>query len=135
MATPKTQLTGSPVSKFLDQIPDETRRADCKAIAQLMEQATKAKGEMYGASIVGFGHRKYVYPNGKEMDWMVVGFSPRKQAIVLYGLGLGDEEALGKLGKHSHGKGCLYVKALADIHLPTLKKMIRASVTRASKDL
>ena len=87
---------------------------------------------MWGSSIAGFGNRKIKYAGGKEADWPLVGFSPRKQNLTLYiGLGDGgDPDLLAKLGKHSTGKGCLYIKHLSDIDLPTLRKLINASVKR-----
>jgi len=127
----KTQLTGTAVSKFFAKIKDESVRRDCEAIAKMMSAATKAEGEMWGPSIVGFGHRQLVYPNGREIDWMVIGFSPRKQNLTLYALCEDNDELLEQLGPHSRGKGCLYIKRLSDVHLPTLKKIISVSVKRA----
>jgi hypothetical protein len=117
MAAPKTRLTGTPVAKFFAQIEDEERRSDCQAIAKMMSEATGAEGEMWGPAIVGFGRRPLVYPNGKQIAWMVVGFSPRKQNLVLYILGEDDDALLEKLGPHSRGKGCLYLKRLSDVNL------------------
>jgi hypothetical protein len=133
MAEIKTKLTGAPVAKFIAAIKDARVRDDCKAIVKLMEGATKAKGRMWGSAIVGFGTRTIVYAGGREAEWMVMGFSPRKTELVLYGLGLSgpNEALLEKLGKHSRGKGCLYIKRLEDIHLPTLKKLVTASAKRA----
>src|SRR4051812_48038999 len=82
----KTKLNKASVEKFLKTIKDEEKRKDCFAISKMMEKATHAKPEMWGAAIVGFGRRKYTYANGKEGEWMVIGFSPRKQNIALYGL-------------------------------------------------
>ncbi len=90
---------------------------------------------MWGRAIVGFGSRRYRYPNGREMDWMIVGFSPRKQNITLYVLGTFPEQdaLLEKLGTHSRGKGCLYIKRLSDVHVPTLKKLVNASVRHVKR--
>ena len=132
MAEAKTKPTKQSVRDFISQLPDEQSRADCAAITKLMEDATKQKGVMWGTSIAGFGTRKIQYAGGKEADWPLVGFSPRKQNLTLY-IGLGDGAAadlLPKLGKHSTGKGCLYLKRLSDIDLPTLKQLINASVKR-----
>jgi hypothetical protein len=129
MAEMRTKKTGASVAAFLAKIPDAQVRKDCQTIAGIMETATKSKAEMWGSSIVGFGHRKMVYPNGRELDWMVIGFSPRKQNITLYLLGgLNNQEAfLAKLGAHACAKSCLYIKRLSDVHLPTLKKLVQAS--------
>ena len=100
-----------------------------------MEAATKSKGVMWGSSIAGFGIKKIKYAGGKEADWPLVGFSPRKQNLTLY-IGLGDSsepDLLSKLGKHSTGKGCLYIKRLSDVDLPTLEKLINSSVTRKKR--
>jgi len=136
MPEPKTRLTEAPVAKFLDSIKDEEARKDCKAIAAMMAKATKAPGRMWGSSIVGFGTRMQVYANGKEMEWMQIGFSPRKQNIALY-LMMGDlskqEAMLEKLGKCDHGKGCLYIKRLAEVNLPVLERLIQASVNSRVK--
>jgi hypothetical protein len=85
---------------------------------------------MWGDSIVGFGKYHYVYPSGREGDWMLISFSPRKQNITLYIMSGFEqyEELLSTLGKYTRGKSCLYIKRLSDIHLPTLKKLIQASV-------
>src|SRR2546425_6149623 len=97
-----------------------------------MEAATGSKPVMWGANIVGFGTRKIKYAGGREAEWPVIGFSPRKQNLALYVLSGEDSHAdlLAKLGKHSVGKGCLYVKRLSDVDMPTLKKLIGASVRR-----
>jgi hypothetical protein len=96
----------------------------------MMEAVTKAKPAMWGTSIVGFGSYHYVYDSGREADWMLTGFAPRKGNITLYIMAGFDryEELMARLGKHSTGKSCLYIKRLSDIHLPTLKKLIAASV-------
>jgi hypothetical protein len=132
MAEAKTKPTHQSVKDFIDSLPNAETRADCAAIAKMMEVATKSKGVMWGSSIAGFGTKKIKYAGGKEADWPLVGFSPRKQNLTLYiGLGdAGDPDLLSKLGKHSTGKGCLYIKRLADVDLPTLKKLINASVKR-----
>jgi hypothetical protein len=89
---------------------------------------------MWGSAIVGFGAKKVVYADGREVDWMAIGFSPRKGTLALYGLGIANQDALlKKLGKHDQGKGCLYVKQLSDIDVPTLKKMVAASLQGSGK--
>jgi uncharacterized protein YdhG (YjbR/CyaY superfamily) len=90
---------------------------------------------MWGSSIVGFGDYHYVYKSGREGDWFIIGFSPRKQNLTLYVMGGFPQHAelLTKLGKHKIGKGCLYINHLRDVHLPTLRKLIAESVKHARK--
>ena len=131
MAEPKTKPTNASVKEFLNQIPEKERRDDCFAIAKMMEEITGDKPKMWGPSIVGFGTYHYKYASGHEGDWPVTAFSPRKKDLTLYIMvGLADKnpELMEKLGKHSTGKSCLYIKRLSDIHVPTLKKLIKKSV-------
>ncbi|MFA6954650.1 MAG: DUF1801 domain-containing protein [Thermoanaerobaculia bacterium] len=135
MAELKTKLTNASVTKFLDSVADETRRRDCFTIVELMSKATRSEPKMWGTSIVGFGSRRLKYASGREIDWMIIGFSPRKQDLTLYltnGCPM-REELLAKLGKHKTGKGCLYLKTLDDVHLPTLKQLIADSVKSVTK--
>jgi hypothetical protein len=135
MADNKTKPTELSVAAFLDALTDETKRADAKALVRLMQRATGEKPKMWGPSIVGFGSHHYKYESGREGDMPLAGFSPRKAATVLYGLrGTGDSETLlGKLGKHTTGKGCIYIKKLADVDPTVLERMLTASVARARK--
>lgn len=138
----KTQVNKASVKKFLSTIKDVEKRKDCVIICEMMEKITKAKPEMWGASIVGFGRRKYTYANGKVAEWMVIGFAPRKQNIALYGLkvftmttsGLkenkGENDFLLKLGKYKEGGGCLYINKLSDINIKELEKVIKLAVKR-----
>jgi hypothetical protein len=130
MSELKTKQTDASVKEFLDQIADEERRADCFAVAKIMEEITGAKPKMWGPSIVGFGSYHYKYASGREGDWLVTGFSPRKKDLTLYiMMGFEKHRALmEKLDRHSVGKSCLYIKRLSDIHVPTLKKLIKESV-------
>ena len=130
VADNKTKPIKLSVPYFIEAIEDETRRLDAKALAKLMQEATGEKPQMWGPSIIGFGSYHYVYDSGREGDMPVVGFSPRKAALVLYGLHgfAGSEAALAKLGKHTTGKGCVYVKKLADVDQNVLQTMIRKSV-------
>ena len=132
MAEMKTRITGESVAKFLDGIKDAQVRADCKRIASIMQKATGAKPDMWGPSIVGFGRYTYQGSGGRSTEWMQIGFSPRKANITLYLLGgvEGHGALLEKLGKHSTGRSCLYVKRLDDLHMPTLEKLVNASVKR-----
>jgi hypothetical protein len=133
MAEPKTKVNKASVEDFFRGIKDTQVRKDCQTIANMMQKAAKAPPEMWGASIVGFGRHTQVYANGKEAEWMLIGFAPRKQNIALY-LMMGNlqeqESMLAKLGPHDHGKGCLYIKRLTDVHLPTLDKIVRAAVRK-----
>jgi len=130
MAELKTKETNVSVADFLNDIADEKIREDCKKIAGLMEEATGAKPKMWGASIVGFGSRALKYSTGRDVNWMEIGFSPRKANLTLYlNIGEGwDEELLSKIGKHKLGKGCLYFKRLSDIDEKVLEKLIKDSV-------
>jgi len=130
MAEMKTKPTNESVEKFLNKVSDEERRADCFAVAKIMEEITGEKPKMWGPSIVGFGSYHYKYASGREGDWPITGFSPRKKDLTLY-LMMGFEkykDLLEKLGKHSGGKSCLYINRLSDVHVPTLKKVIKVSV-------
>jgi hypothetical protein len=130
MAEPKTKLTSRPAEDFLAGIEDARVREDCAAIASMMERATGAKARMWGSNIVGFGTYTMRYANGREGTWTLTAFAPRKRNITLYLMsGFAEFDALlEKLGKHSRGKSCLYINRLADVHAPTLEKLIKASV-------
>jgi len=130
MADNKTKPTKLSVTAFIDALTDQTSRADAKALVKLMQSATGEKPKMWGPSIIGFGSYHYTYESGREGDAPLIGFSPRKAATVLYGAtGCGDSEALlAKLGKHSTGKGCLYIKKLADVDPKVLADMVVKSV-------
>ena len=137
-AEAKTKPTKEKVTDFLNRVADDKRREDCFAVAKMMEEITGSKPQMWGPSIVGFGTFQYKYASGHSGDWPLAAFSPRKQDLTIY-LSVDFEkkdELLSQLGKHKASKSCLYIKRLEDIHLPTLKKLIKASVkdakTRAS---
>jgi len=135
MAENKTKPTVMSVPAFLDAYPDEARRTDAKALAKLMQRVTGNQPAMWGPSIVGFDSYHYTYESGRKGDMLVVGFSPRKAANVLYGaIGFeGAEALLAKLGKHTTGKGCLYIKRLADVDIRVLETLVEKAVeaTRA----
>ena len=124
----KTQKNDTGVEKFLAAITDEQRHTDCLSVLELMKELTGEPAVMWGKAIVGFGSFHY---RGKtsEGDWFHVGFSPRKQNLVLYlHCELEKQTALlEKLGKHKIGKSCLYLNQLENVHLPTLKKLIKKS--------
>ena len=133
----KTQETEANVDEFLSEIADEKVRDDSRKICEMMAKATGAKPKMWGAAIVGFGSRHLKYASGRELDWMEIGFSPRKANLTFY-LNLGDgwdADLLVNLGKHKLGKGCLYVKRLSDVDEEILEKLIEKSVenTRSVK--
>ena len=126
MAELKTQKTELSVYVFIKKIPEEQKRKDAAVIRDLMEKATKSKGKMWGSAIIGFGDRRLVYESGRELDWFVMGFSPRKQNLTLYIGGIVEKQQalLKKLGKHKTGKGCLYINKLEEIDLAVLKEII-----------
>jgi hypothetical protein len=130
MAEVKTRPTDKSVPAFLMQVDDPVKRADCFALCTLMEEVTQAKATMWGEAIVGFGTYTQVYKNGSTMDWLMMGFSPRKQNISLYVLGCSGErrdEILSRLGKHKSAKACIYIKTLADIDTAVLRELCIAS--------
>lgn len=127
----KTKVNTASVAAFVAKVKDPDERADCNTIIEIMEAATKSKGKMWGAAIVGFGEKEVLYAGGKTAQWLQIGFSPRKGKLALYGLRISlHADLLAKLGKHDTGKGCLYIKSLEDVHLPTLKKLVKASVKK-----
>jgi hypothetical protein len=133
MAEIKTRPNQLSVAAFVDAIGDETKRADAKVLVKLMARATGDKAKMWGPSIVGFGSYHYKYTSGREGESLLIGFSPRKAAMVLYGLlGSGSDALLAKLGKHSTGKGCLYIKKLADVDRTALEGLITKGAGKLS---
>jgi len=121
----KTKPTATSVADFIAAIPEQQRRADAEVLIGLMRSATGEEPKMWGPSIVGFGSHHYVYESGREGDMPLVGFSPRKAATVVYGLRLGgSEELLTRLGKFTTGKGCLYIKRLADVDVQVLTELV-----------
>jgi hypothetical protein len=127
----KTQLTGASVARFIDAIKDPGQREDAKALLHLMSRATNATPKMWGGSIVGFGTYQYKYDSGREGEWCVTGFSPRKGMTTVYILpGLHLHEArLKQLGKITTGKSCIYIKRVSDIDLPILEAMVRQATS------
>jgi hypothetical protein len=134
MSELKTRETRASVRTFLDAIPNEERRKDCHTIARLMSKVTGAPPKMWGPGIVGFGSYRYRYPGGREADWMMTGFSPRKQHLALYIMtGFTPHVSeLERLGKYTTSKSCLYIKRLADVDLETLERILRDSVAQIS---
>lgn len=132
----KTKETEASVEDFLSGVTDETARADSRKVSAMMEKATGAKPKMWGAGIVGFGSRHLKYESGRELDWMEIGFAPRKQNLTLYlNIGEGENaELLAKLGKHKTGKGCLHFKRLSDIDKKVLEEIINKSVENTRRN-
>jgi hypothetical protein len=133
MAKIKTTVNETSVENFLNKVEDEQKRNDCFEIVKIMKQVTKEEPKMWGSAIIGFGLYHYKYESGREGDMMQIGFSPRKQNITLY-IGLGDNlenPLLKKLGKYTTGKGCLYIKKLADVDRKVLQELIAESFKRA----
>lgn len=131
----KTKENEASVEDFFNTVADENVRADCRKISAMMEKATGAKPKMWGAAIIGFGNRHIKSASGREVDWLEVGFSPRKANLSLYlnTDGGWDENLLSKLGKHKVGMGCLYVKRLSDVDEKVLNKLIEKSVANIGK--
>ena len=135
MAEPKTKETKESVTAFLKKIPDKTRRDDCLAVVDIMREATGEEPRMWGSSIVGFGRYRYKYASGREAEWMVTGFSPRKGDLTLY-LMLGFERfpaLMKRLGKFKTGKACLYIKRLVDVDEDVLKELVKTSVDKMAE--
>ena len=132
MSELKTKVNSASVKDFLNSIENEQIRKDCFEISKMMESVTKAKPKMWGASIVGFGSYHYIGKSGREGDWMLTGFSPRKQNLTLYLMGGFDSEKklLEKLGKYKTSVGCLYIKKLDDVDKKVLKELVIASVKK-----
>lgn len=126
MAELKTKKTELSVDAFIKKIPEEQKRKDATIIRNMMEKATKAKAKMWGSAIIGFGDYRLKYESGRELDWFVMGFSPRKQNFAFYISGAVEKQPtlLKKLGKYKTGKGCLYITKLEDIELDILNEII-----------
>lgn len=135
MSDLKTRPTGQDVEEFLSQIDDPKRQQDCRVVAAMMREVTGAEPRMWGESIVGFGSYHYRYASGREGDWMLTGFSPRKQSLTLY-LSYGFEQhadLLQRLGKPRLGKACLYLKRLDGVDQAALRELIRRSVDEVAR--
>jgi hypothetical protein len=126
----KTKATDVSVDEFLHQVEDEKKREDSYKLIELMREVTGEEPKMWGPTMVGFGKYHYKYASGHEGDAFLAGFSPRKAAMTLYILAgyEGEEALLGKLGKYTTGKSCLYVKRLSDIDQDVLREMVTKSV-------
>ena len=136
MAEPKTKPNAASVDAFLEAIPDDQVRKDCAVLVDIMQKAAKAPPKMWGAGIVGFGTYRHQYAGGREADNMLIAFAPRKANITLY-INAGFEEydeLMSRFGKHGgSSKSCVHIKRLADVHLPTLRKVLALSVKQTRK--
>lgn len=132
MAELKTKKTELSVDAFLNTVADEQKRKDAFALLALMEKATKSKAKMWGGAIIGFGEQVLKYESGRELDWFIMGFSPRKQNFALYisNAVSKNEVLLKKLGKHKTGKGCLYINKLEEVDLSVLKEIIKNGLVK-----
>ena len=135
LAEIKTKPTAASVEDFINTVKDEQKRKDSFVILEMMKKASCEEPKMWGGSIIGFGDKRYKSPaTGREVDWLRIGFSPRKANLSLY-ISVGIKEhaaALEKLGKHKTGVGCLYINKLEDIDIKVLKGMIEASLKAGS---
>jgi hypothetical protein len=129
MAELKTQPSDRDVTEFVQSIADERKRQDCFALVALMRDVTGHAPQMWGENMVGFGRYRYTYASGRTGEWFLTGFSPRKQNLTLYIMAGFDQydELMQRLGKHTTGKSCLYIKRLADVDLGVLRELIRLS--------
>lgn len=130
MAENKTQPTDADVDAFIDAVENDRRREDSRALLDLMRDVTGEEPVMWGPSIVGFGQYHYRYESGREGDWFLAGFSPRKSNLVVYVMSgfPRHAELMEKLGKHRTGSSCLYVNKLDDVDLDVLRELVRRSV-------
>jgi hypothetical protein len=136
MAELKTKKTEQSVDSFLNGVADGKKRQDSLTILDVMKDATGAEPKMWGDSIIGFGDYHYKYATGRENDWFLAGFSPRKQNITLY-LVTGFEQfsdLMQKLGKYKTGKACLYIQQIEDIDLEVLKELVKRSIRQMKKE-
>jgi len=135
----KTKATKVSVSAYIEGLTDPTRRSEARELVEIMKRASGEKPRLWGPSIVGFGSYHYKYDSGREGDMPLISFSPRKAAVVLHSmLAHGEAKAvLAKLGKHTTGKGCLYIKKLADVDKTVLETLIKNAIAhyRARTDV
>ena len=122
-----TTPTDADVTAFLDAVPDERRREDAQEVLDLMRAVSGVEPRMWGPSMVGFGRQPYRTADGKEREWFAVGLAPRKAALTLYGLTYygSNTDLLERLGPHTTGKGCLYVKRLEEVDRDVLTELVR----------
>ncbi len=130
MSDLKTQRNDGDVRAYLESVANQRRREDSLAVLDIMGEITGEAAEMWGSSIVGFGSYRYKYASGREGDWFLTGFAPRKQSLTLYIMpGFeGYESLMSRLGKYKTGKSCLYINKLDDVNLDVLRELIAESV-------
>ena len=126
----KTQKTNESVRLFLSSVAEEQKREDSYTLLNLMGEITQAEPHLWGTSTIGFGEYHYKYKTGREGDWFVCGFSPRKNALSIYLMCDLSQLSLEGLGKHKKGKGCLYIKKLEDIDFQVLERIVKTSIER-----
>ncbi len=131
----QTRQTDASVEDFLNSVENEERRNDGFRLLEMYKRVTGEEPKMWGPAIIGFGNRKYKYPDGREMDWMVAAFSPRKQNLTLYVICASPKQPalLAKLGKHTTSNSCLYIKRLSDVDEKVLEKIIKDSAKYVEK--
>jgi uncharacterized protein DUF1801 len=134
MAELKTKATNESVTGFLNKVSDKGRRDDCFAVLKIMKDVTGEEPKMWGPSIVGFGRYHYKYESGREGEWMITGFSPRKGDLTLYIMAGVDAfpDLMKRLGKFKTGKSCLYIKELEDVDLGVLRQLVKQSVKKTA---
>ena len=134
MAELKTKKSDDSVEAFLNSVEHELRRTDAFKVLELMKEVTGEEPRMWGSSIVGFGDYRYKYESGREGNWFLTGFSPRKKSLTLYIMaGFAEyDELMANLGKYKTGKSCLYINKIEDVDLPTLKKLVKKSTEHMS---
>ena len=132
MAELKTKATNESVTDFLNKVTDKGRRDDCFAVLEIMKDVTGEEPRMWGPSIVGFGRYHYKYQSGREGEWMITGFSPRKGDLTLYIMPGLDAfpDLMKRLGKFKTGKSCLYIKKLEDVDPGVLRQLVKQSVKK-----
>jgi Domain of unknown function (DU1801) len=129
----KTKVTEVSVAQFIAAVPDARRREEAEVIDAIHRRVTGLEPKMWGSSIVGYGRYRYKYESGREGEWMRAGFSPRKAALTLYLMGnycnrqAEADDLFARLGRHSTGKSCLYIKKLADVDLAVLERLVELS--------
>jgi len=130
----KTVARSADPLAFIDKVKSEVKRKDSHELVAMMQEITGAPPKMWGPSIVGFGEYHYKYDSGREGDICLTGFSPRSGAIVVYlGPGIENDKLMAKLGKHKHGKGCLYINKLDDVDRGVLRRLIEHSIAELRK--
>lgn len=138
MAAPKRKMktvarTADPIA-FIDKVKNEVKRKDSHELVAMMQDITGEPPKMWGPSIVGFGRYQYVYASGRSGEICLTGFSPRSGSLVVYlGPGIDNEKLMSKLGKHKHGKGCLYINKLDDVDRGVLRKLVEHSISELRK--